>query len=249
MRAGDRVSDPTSRFPQLALDLGHDPSHAADDYIVGAGNELAYDHIHAFPAWAHPLTLIEGPEGAGKSHLARIWAEVSGAAYAVPETAEDLAREGGQLPLVVDDMDRAPFAETALFHLLNQSMRDSRPLLMTARLPVSAWPFTTDDLKSRARLAQRFEVKLSSDIQLSQMFVKLFGDRQVSVEPKVIAFLVSRMEREPGEAVILADLMDRMALERGGPITRVIAAEALALRLGSAARNQLSLEFGDDADD
>ena len=40
-----------------------------------------------------------------------------------------------------------------LFHLLNQSMRDHRPMLLTAREPVANWPFTTNDLKSRARLA------------------------------------------------------------------------------------------------
>lgn len=237
------------RGGQLALNLGHVPSHAADDYIIGTGNELAYGHINAFPRWAHPLTLIGGPEGSGKSHLARIWAEVSDAAYAVPETTEDLAREGGRLPLVIEDIDRAPFEERALFHLLNQSMRDSRPVLMTARAPIAAWPYATDDLKSRARLAQSFDLSLTNDIQLSQMFVKLFQDRQVSVEPKVIAYVVSRMEREPGEAVILADLMDRLALERGGPITRAIATEALAGRGAFSARNQMTLDLEGDRDE
>ena len=244
------MPDQNARRPgQMALDLGHVPSHAADDYIIGAGNELAYGHVHGFPGWAHPLTLIEGPEGAGKSHLARIWAEVAGAAYAVPETAEDLAREGGSLPLVIEDIDRAPFSELALFHLLNQSMRDYRPVLMTARLPVASWAYATDDLKSRARLAQRFEVSLSSDIQLSQMFVKLFGDRQVAVDPKIIAYVVSRMEREPAEVVVLADLMDRLALERGGPITRAIATEALNRRGAFGARNQMTLDLDGDGDD
>ena len=41
------------------------------------------------------------------------------------------------------------------------------------------------------------------------MFVKLFGDRQVTVDPKIIAYLVARMERSPEEAVVLAELIDR----------------------------------------
>ncbi len=79
---------------------------------------------------------------------------------------------------MVEDVDRAGYDEDALFHLLNQSMRDGRPVLMTAREGVANWPFETDDLKSRARLAARFTVAVTDDIQLSQMFVKLFGDRQ-----------------------------------------------------------------------
>jgi len=84
---------------------------------------------------------------------------------------------------------------------------------------------------------------LSDDIQLSQMFVKLFQDRQVSVDPRTIAYLVARMERAPGEAVALVEAMDRMALERGVPITRAIASEALARRRAAADTDLMAIEF------
>ena len=235
---------------QLALELGHEVSHAEDDFIVGDGNRLAYGHVIAWPDWPGPLTLIEGPAGVGKSHLARIWAERAEAGYATPQSPEELSRQGGTRPLVVEDADRAGYEEAALFHLLNQSMRDRRPVLLTAREPVANWPFATDDLKSRARLAARFGMALSDDIQLSQMFVKLFQDRQVAVDPKTIGYLVARMERSSAEAVALAELMDRMALERGVAITRSIAAEALARRNAASSSDQMSLDLeGPEGDD
>lgn len=234
---------------QLALDLGHEASHAEDDFIVGEGNRLAHAHVLAFPHWPGPLTLIEGAASAGKSHLARIWAERAGAGHASPATAEALSRDGGAQPLVVEDADRAGYAEADLFHLLNQSMRDRRPLVLTARSPVANWPFATDDLKSRARLAAHFTVSLSDDIQLSQMFVKLFDDRQVAVEPKIIAYLVARMERSSEEAVALAGMMDRMALERGTAINRAIANEALRQRSVLRDDRQLALDLGADDDE
>lgn len=229
---------------QLAFELGHTPSHAEADFIVGEGNELAYAHIMAYPNWPGPLTLVTGPAKSGKSHLARIWADRAGAAAPEVDELEELARAGGTRPLVLEDVDRRGYEEAALFHLLNQSMRDRRPLLMTARDPVANWPFATDDLKSRARLAALFTVITSDDIHLSQMFVKLFGDRQVAVDPKVIAYLVARMERSPEEAVALAGLMDRLALERGTAITRAIAAEALAQRGTAYDDGQLELDLG-----
>lgn len=232
----------TSPGSQLPFDYGHEPSHLEVDFIEGEGNRLALAHVRAFPAWAHPLTLIEGPAKSGKSHLARIWAERTGAAFVTPDDAEELSRRGGAAPLVIEDVERSGYDENALFHLINQSMREKRPVLMTTREAVANWPFATDDLKSRARLAQRFALALSDDIQLSQMFVKLFGDRQVAVDPRVISYLVARMERSPEEAVALADLVDRLALARGGAITRRIAAEALAER-GIAAEE---LEGDDD---
>lgn len=235
---------PDSTGRQLPFDYGHEPSHLEDDFIEGDGNSLAVAHIRAFPYWPHPLTLLEGPAKSGKSHLARIWVERASAVPATPQSAELLARTGGAQPVLIDDIERGGYAEAPLFHLLNQSMRDGRPVLMTTREPIANWPFETDDLKSRARLAQRFTLALSDDIQLSQMFVKLFGDRQVAVDPKVVAYLVQRMERSPEEAVALADLTDRLALARGSAITRRIAAAALAER--GVAQLELDLEGDDD---
>jgi chromosomal replication initiation ATPase DnaA len=238
---------PPEERGQLPLDLGHTPSHAEVDYIVGDGNRLAHAHVMAFPDWSGPLMLLTGAAKSGKSHLARIWAERTGAEAPAVEAVEVLAREGGTAPLVLEDVDRLAYDEAALFHLLNQAMRDHRPLLLTARDPVGSWPFQTDDLKSRARLAAHFAVTMSDDIQLSQMFVKLFDDRQVTVDPKVVAYLVARMERSAEEAVLLAGMVDRMALARGTAITRAIAAEALALRGAAHDEGQLALDLeGDD---
>ena len=53
------------------------------------------------------------------------------------------------------------------------------------------------------------------------------------------------MERSPEEAVVLAGMMDRMALERGTAITRAIAADALAQRGAAHDDNQLELDLND----
>jgi chromosomal replication initiation ATPase DnaA len=80
------------------------------------------------------------------------------------------------------------------------------------------------------------------------MLVKLFGDRQIAVDPRIIGYLVPRMERSPAEAVALVDLMDRLALARGSAVTRAVAAEALRHR--RLARGEgtegLDLEAGDE---
>jgi chromosomal replication initiation ATPase DnaA len=238
-------SEPENRVSgQLPLELGHVPAHGEGDFLVGEGNKLAYGRVQAFPHWGDPLTLILGPAKSGKSHLARIFADRSAAHFAAVDELERLARDGGRQPLVIEDVDRAGYDEAGLFHLLNQAMRDNRAILMTAREDVAQWPLATDDVRSRVRRATAFSVAMSDDIQLSQMFVKLFGDRQVEVDPKVIAYLVQRMERSPEEAVALAHLCDRLALSRGTAITRAVAAAALADRSG--AQLELDLEGDDD---
>lgn len=215
---------------QLVLELGHNEAQSEHDFMVCAGNQLAFERIMAFPDWSAPLTLLVGPPKSGKSHLARIWAARARAIPARPDGVEELAAGGGRQPVLIEDADRNEYDEVGLFHLLNQSMRDERPVLLTARTPVADWPYRTDDVKSRARLAAHFSITAPDDILLSQMFVKLFADRQLSVDPKVISYLVGRMERSSEEVVALVELLDRLSLSRGRAITRAIAAEALGIR-------------------
>jgi chromosomal replication initiation ATPase DnaA len=215
---------------QLPLELGHTPAHGEADFLVGEGNELAYGRITAYPHWPDPITLLTGPAASGKSHLVRIFVERSGAQVAGVDDLELLATTGGRQPLVVEDVDRLGYDEAGLFHLLNQSMREQRPLLLTARADVAEWPLATDDVRSRVRRATAFTLEVTDDIQLSQMLVKLFGDRQIAVDPKVIVYLVARMERSAEEAMTLVDLTDRLAMAKGTAITRAIAADALERR-------------------
>jgi len=225
----------------LPLELGHTPAQGEADFLVGEGNALAHGRIMAFPHWPDPVTLLIDPAKSGKSHLARIFADRSGARFAGTGELAALAAEGGVVPLIVEDVDRRGYDEAGLFHLLNQSMRAQRPILLTAREDIAHWPLATDDVRSRARRATAYALELTDDIQLSQMFVKLFGDRQIKVDPRIIAYLVARMERSAEEVVILADLMDRLALAKGTAITRVIAADALERRraaLGGARLEQ-----------
>lgn len=232
---------------QLTLELGHTPAQGEADFLVGEGNRLAYGRIMAFPHWPDPVTLVTGPAKSGKSHLARIFADRTGARFAGIVDLEAMATEGGTAPVIVEDVDRLDYDEAGLFHLLNQSMREHRPILLTAREDIANWPLATDDVRSRARRAAAFALELTDDIQLSQMFVKLFGDRQIKVDPKIIGYLVARMERSAEEVVTLADLMDRLALAKGTAITRSIAADALNRR--RLARGDASPEQNWDTED
>ncbi|PXA98946.1 hypothetical protein DMC47_06255 [Nostoc sp. 3335mG] len=215
---------------QLPLDFEHTPSHAADDFLVGTGNALAHSRILAWPHWPDGVTVLIGPAASGKSHLARIFADRSHAAAVTPQTIAAVAARDDRTPLVIEDADRLGYDEPSLFHLLNQAMRGQRSLLLTARTDIADWPLATDDVRSRMRRAPAFRLEVSDDIELSHMFAKLFGDRQIKVDPRIIHYLVARMERSPEEVAILADRMDRLALAKGTAITRTIAAQALALR-------------------
>ena len=64
---------------QLVLALDHAISFAREDFLEGPSNAKALALIERWPDWPDRLAVLVGPEGSGKSHLAAIWAQASGA--------------------------------------------------------------------------------------------------------------------------------------------------------------------------
>jgi chromosomal replication initiation ATPase DnaA len=62
---------------------------------------------------------------------------------------------------------------------------------------------------------------------LSGVLYKLFADRQIAVDPNVISFLVSHIERSLSTASRIVDKLDRAALEKKSKITRALAASVV----------------------
>jgi chromosomal replication initiation ATPase DnaA len=99
--------------------------------------------------------------------------------------------------------------------------------MMTSRLWPMSWPVELPDLLSRLKAATVVEIGKPDEELLSQVIVKLFADRQLYIDDKLILYVVSRMERSLNAAQTIVDRLDRLALARGTRITRALAAEVL----------------------
>jgi chromosomal replication initiation ATPase DnaA len=63
---------------------------------------------------------------------------------------------------------------------------------------------------------------------LQALLVKLFADRQLAVEPAVIAYMIRHMDRSTEAALRLVDDIDRQSMITHRKVTRASAATALA---------------------
>jgi len=213
---------------QLALALPHAESFARDDFLAGASNESALGLIERWPDWPDRALALVGPEGAGKSHLAAIWADIAGArrvsARALGDTDLPAALATGAL--VIEDA-APPLDERALFHLLNLVRQQEAYLLMTARIAPATWSVALPDLVSRLRAVPVVELNTPDDGLLRAVLVKQFADRQLAIDEGVIGYLAARIERSFAGARAAVEELDREALRRKRPVTRALAAELL----------------------
>lgn len=217
-------------YPQLAFELPHIPALGSEDFLVSASNEQAVKLIDAWPGWPNPIAVLAGPQGSGKTHLANVWRARSGAeafpACRVGEAVEQALAEAG--PLVIEDIDRGPFDENAAFHLLNLARERHFDILVTARTLPGEWSIALPDLRSRVRSAALVAIAEPDEALLGAVLVKLFADRQLSVEPGVIGYAMRRMERSMAAAQALVDALDRAALAERRGVTKALAAKLLA---------------------
>lgn len=214
-----------NRPRQLALALDHAESYARDDFLSGPGNAAALMLVESWPDWPANAVALVGPEGSGKSHLASIWAAVSGA-----RTISSRALGGSDLlaslatgALVVEDAAAAD--ERALFHLINLAREEDCFLLFTERTAPTLWPVAIADLASRLRALPIVTLQAPDDTMLRGLIVKLGADRQLALDDSVVRYLVSHIERSFAAARAAVIALDEEALRQGRPVSRALAAE------------------------
>lgn len=229
---------------QLPLDLQFISTPGRDDFILGDCNRLAASWIDRWPDWPgqYPILNLVGPVASGKSHLAAIWAERSG--------AMELDRPAGNVMppsacLVLDNLGSGPdWHEEGLFHLINSTATSGGSLLMTSRKPVGQMEWGLADLASRMRAVNVARLAPPDDLLLRQLLEKYFADRQLAVAVPVLDYMVSRMERSFVAVQTVAAAMDHRSLAERRNLTLPLAREIMNEFADGAHARQPALPTG-----
>lgn len=218
-----------ARSRQMVLDLPHRTALGREDFLVTPSNAAAVSVIDSYPGWPHHAVAIVGPPGSGKTHLLEVWRQQSGAALvpasAVTEAAVPALMAKGAL--AIDDAPGAALDERGLFHLLNHARQHrGHVLIVSVQVPVS-WQVRLPDLASRLKALPVAMLGAPDDELLRGVLVKLFGDRQLSIDAPLIAYMLARMPRSLEAASRLVADIDRRALEEKAEISRGLVSRVL----------------------
>ncbi len=221
------MSGPAAR--QLILDLPQRQALGRDDFLVTASNAAAVAMIDRYPDWPSYGIVLTGAPGSGKSHLLAVWRQAAGARLM---NAEDIGHEPpdrllAQGALAIDNAPGQALDERALFHLLNLARQTGAHVLLASEADPAHWPVALPDLASRRKALAVARLEPPDDSLLRGVMVKLFADRQVTVEESVISYLMLRMPRSLEAVRTLVAGIDRLALVEKAPVSRALAARAL----------------------
>lgn len=216
---------------QLGFDLPVRTARGRDALLVAPSNALAVALIDGWKSWAGGKLVLSGPQGAGKTHLVHVWADMAGA---VIVSAADLTEASvptlARTPVAVEDVPAIAgslSAQTALFHLHNMVLAEGHALLLTGRGNVATWGITLPDLASRLQGAVEATLDAPDDTLLAAVLVKLLADRQLTPKPDLITYLLGRMGRSFADAGRIVAQLDAASIALKRPLTRALAVQVL----------------------
>ncbi len=221
---------------QLPLEFIPEPYMGKEDFMVAACNYEAFKLVDSWPDWPFFAICIYGPEGCGKTHLATIFAHTVSTLthwpYKIPcIKAKDINFETLEYfnlcqCLIVEDLNENIDNE-ALFHLYNHYRNEGGYILFTSQQAPARLKFHLPDLRSRMNIVPSAAINEPDDEMLSALFLKLFTDRQITVAPEVINYMLHNTQRSFAYACKLVAEIDNISLAKKRAVSIAIVKEAL----------------------
>lgn len=198
---------------QLALPFGTSRLQTFFNFS-GHGNDELIARLSARPD-GFRATWMHGPAGVGKSHLLRAAVHAQqgyGVRFLVIDAGDEaslgqLGRIGDTLCLAVDDVSRLAGQhqhELALFEAWQGLLMRKGQMVFSDRRSPLAVEFGIDDLASRLRSCQVFEVRGLDEAGVRQLLQRRLRERGLTVSRPVIDYWLTRRNRAVG--ALLDDL-------------------------------------------
>ncbi|MGF1545369.1 MAG: hypothetical protein ACFB00_12905, partial [Parvularculaceae bacterium] len=129
--------------------------------------------------------------------------------------------------VALDGLENGPSPETALA-LAERARAGPGRLVLAGRGDPSDWARGLNDLRTRLEAMLRIRVTAPDEPLLRLVMAKLFADRQLRVEPRVIAYAAPRLRRSLDAAMAFCAAADARAMDAKSAVTIAVARQAVA---------------------
>ena len=213
---------------QLLLKFDNEQNFIDQDFYVSKSNEHSFSLLNNWPKWDKNFINLIGEKFSGKSHLISIFLEKN---KGIKINSEDINNDFLQKikiyeNIIIEDLTEK-INENLLFSLINIIDQDNKYLIITSTIPIVDFKFKLNDLNSRSSSFILSQIEKPGDDLIYALILKNFSDRQISIDQKLIEFIIKRIDRTYGKISDFIYKIDEISLKKKKPIDFKIIREAL----------------------
>ena len=213
---------------QLLLKFDLKQNYKNEDFYVNKSNFFAFNLIDSWPRWEKNILNIYGEKYCGKTHLSNIFKKKY-RAFTVKSgefTSKNLKDFKLAENLILDNFDEK-IDENLMYTLFNIADQDNKYILINSLKPINELNLKLTDLKSRAKNCLFAKIEKPDDELMFAILLKNFSDRQITVEKKLIDFIIKHIDRSYGKIYEFIYKIDEISLKKKKSIDFKIIKETL----------------------
>tara|TARA_B100000780_G_scaffold239893_1_gene181784 strand:+ start:3476 stop:4138 length:663 start_codon:yes stop_codon:yes gene_type:complete len=213
---------------QLIIKFDYEQNFKDDDFYVSSSNEHVFSILNQWPRWEKNFLNISGEKFSGKTHLVNIFIKKFKAIKLDAKSlkSDDLKKIKTYENIVLEDLDKN-IDEKLIYSLLNIIDLDNKYIIITSEVPIVNIDFSLIDLLSRTKNFLLQHIEKPDDELMFALILKNLSDRQISIDKKLINFIIKRIDRSYGKIFDFIYKVDELSLKRKKPIDFKIIKEIL----------------------
>jgi len=213
---------------QLILNFDYDQNFKDQDFYVSKSNEFAFKLLNSWPKWEKNFVNLIGEKFSGKTHLINIFLKkFKGIKIEANEIDNEFLKKIKVFENIIIENLNDKIDENLLFTLLNIIDQDNKYIILTSKNPIVDYSFKLNDLNSRSKNFLLCNIEKPGDDLMFALILKNLSDRQISIDKKLIDFIIKRIDRSYGKIFDFIYKIDKISLKRKKPIDFKIIKEAL----------------------
>ena len=208
---GSRMKD----LNQEIIKFDYDMNFRDDDFYVSKSNKHVYDLLNKWPKWEKNFLNISGENFSGKSHLVNIFLKkFKGIKIESNFLNNDFLKKIKIYENIVLENLTQKIDEKLFFTLCNTIEQDNKYLIVTSNKSIIDLDFNLDDLKSRAKNFLLQNIEKPDDELIFALILKNLSDRQISLDKKLIDYVIKRIDRSYGKIIDFIYKIDEVSLKK-----------------------------------
>ena len=217
-----------SKLNQLILNFDFEQNFKNLDFYVSKSNEHVFNLINNWPKNKEKFLNIIGEKFSGKSHLINIFLEKNkGLKINSKNLNEKFLKETKFYQNIILEDLTTSIDEKLFYTLINIVDSENKHLVTTSEIPIMKMNFTLSDLHSRSKIFFLTRIESPDDDLIFALILKNLSDRQISIDKKLIDYIIKRIDRSYSNISDFIYKIDQISLKKKRSIDFKIIKEAL----------------------